>query len=86
MEKDPTTPEQLLNDHLATCVEAMRDCLAHSREPRDDDDYGNLRRNDIAYLAKLMKASARLASSLAQLKGETRHSIHVHRDVDKAEG
>ncbi|HEY0267511.1 MAG TPA: hypothetical protein VGC16_12220 [Rhizomicrobium sp.] len=80
------TPEQLLNDQLATCLAAMQDCLAHSREARSDDEYGHLRRNDLAYVAKLMKASARLTQSLARLKGDTRHSIHVTREVDKGEG
>ncbi len=80
------TPEQLLNDQLATCLAAMQDCLAQSRLSRNNDEYGHQRRNDLAYVAKLMKASARLTESLARLKGETRHSIHVHRDADKGEG
>jgi hypothetical protein len=79
------TPEQLLNDQLATCLAAMQDCLAHSREPRKDDDYGHLRRHDLRYVAKLMKASALLTQSLARLKGETRHNVHVTRE-DKGEG
>jgi hypothetical protein len=80
------TPEQLLNDQLATCLAAMQDCLAHSRETRTDDDYGHLRRHDLRYVAKLMKASALLTQSLARLKGETRQNIHVTRGVDKGEG
>jgi hypothetical protein len=79
------TPEQLLNDQLATCLAAMQDCLAHSREARTDDDYGHLRRHDLRYVAKLMKASALLTQSLARLKGETRHNVHVTRE-DKGEG
>jgi hypothetical protein len=67
--------EQLLNDQLATCLAAMQDCLAQSRAPRTNDDYGHQRRNDLAYVAKLMEASAVLTGSLARLKGETRHSI-----------
>jgi hypothetical protein len=71
------TPDELLNDQLATCLAAMQDCLAQSRQPRADDKYGHMRRNDVAYLAKLMKASARLTASLARLKGNTSHNIHV---------
>ncbi|HVV28042.1 MAG TPA: hypothetical protein VHC40_08760 [Rhizomicrobium sp.] len=82
---DTKTPEQLLNDQLAACLEAMQDCLAHSRTRYSDDTYGHRRRNDIAFVAKLMKASARLTESLASLRGETRHSIRVSREsVDKA--
>jgi hypothetical protein len=74
------TPEQLLNDQLATCLAAMQDCLTHAREGREDDRHGHLRRHDIEYVGKLMKASARLTEALAKLKGETRHNIHVSRD------
>jgi len=74
------TPEQLLNDQLATCLAAMQDCLAHARTGREDDRHGHLRRHDIDYVGKLMKASARLTEALARLKGETRHNIHVSRD------
>jgi hypothetical protein len=62
----------------------MQDCLAHSRQAHDEDKYGHMRRNDVAYVAKLMKASARLTEALAKLKGDTRHAIHVTRD--KGEG
>jgi hypothetical protein len=82
-----TAPEHLLNEHLATCLAAMQDCLAHAREPRDNDEYGNQRRGDLAYVAKLMKASARLTIALARLKGDTRHNIHVSREAaDKGGG
>ena len=77
------TPERLLNDHLAASLAAMEDCLAHSRAEKPDDPYGHQRHGDLAYVAKLMKASARLTEALAKLKGETSHNIHVHRDADK---
>lgn len=80
------TPEQLLQNQLATCLAAMQDCLAHSRASRDDDPHGHQRRHDIAYVAKLMKASARLTESLAKLRGQTRHDITVSRTVDKGQG
>jgi len=80
MEKNPAL---LLNDQLATCLAAMQDCLAHSRESRADDTYGNMRRNDVAYVAKLMKASALLTASLARLNGQTSHNIHVRHDADR---
>ena len=83
MEKNPAL---LLNDQLATCLAAMQDCLALSRETRDDDEYGHMRRHDVAYVAKLMKASALLTASLARLNGQTSHNIHVHRDADKGGG
>jgi hypothetical protein len=83
--KNNATPEQLLNDQLATCLAAMQDCLAHARAPRDDDSHGHLRRHDLGYVAKLMKASARLTESLARLKGETRQNIYVSRG-DAAQG
>jgi delta 1-pyrroline-5-carboxylate dehydrogenase len=73
------TVEDLLNDQLAACVAATQDCLAQSRLPQPDDIYGHRRRNDVAYVAKLMKASARLTEALAQLRGDTRHNIHVTR-------
>jgi len=85
MEKD-TTPEQLLQQQLATCLAAMQDCLAHSRVQNPEDRYGSQRRYDVAYVAKLMKASARLTAALARLKGETSHAVHVTRHVDKGEG
>lgn len=78
------TPEQLLQAQLATCLGAMEDCLAHARRVRDDDALGHGRRNDLAYVAKLMKASARLSTALARLRGETRHAIHVTRAGDSA--
>lgn len=74
------TPEQLLNDQLAACLAATQDCLAHSRAEKPDDPYGHQRHGDLDYVAKLMKASARLTQSLARLKGETSHAIHVTRD------
>jgi len=83
------TPEQLLNDQLAACLSAMQDCLAHSRAEKPDDPYGHQRHGDLDYVAKLMKASARLTQSLARLKGETRQNIHVTRDsatMDKGGG
>jgi bacterioferritin (cytochrome b1) len=80
------TVETLLNDQLAACLMAMQDCLAHSRKDNDDDDYGHLRREDVAHMAKLMKASARLTEALAKLKGESRMNIHVTRDGDKGSG
>jgi hypothetical protein len=79
-------PEDLLNEQLATCLAAMQDCLAHARTPQDDDPRGHLRRADLDYVAKLVKASVRLTEALARLKGETRHNIHVHRDADKRPG
>ena len=86
MMKQDSHPEQLLQDQLATCLAAMQDCLAHSRAPKNDDPYGSARRHDVAYVAKLMKASARLTESLARLRGQTRHAIHVTRQMDKGEG
>jgi hypothetical protein len=80
MEKNPAA---LLNDQLATCLAAMQDCLAHSRQARDDDTYGHMRRNDVAYVAKLMKASALLTASLGKLNGQTSHNIHVTHDDDR---
>jgi hypothetical protein len=79
MTKDNTTPEALLNAQLAACLAAMQDCLVHSRDARDDDQHGHLRRHDIATVGKLMKASARLTEALARLKGETRQDIYVLR-------
>ena len=70
-------PETLVTEHLATCLAAMQDCLAQSRRDRTDDEYGHQRRNDLAYVAKLMKASARLTTALARLKGDNKMSIHV---------
>ena len=85
MTKPPPTPERLIHDQLASCLAAMQDCLAHSRKDKDDDKYGHLRRNDVAYVAKLMKASARLTEALAKLKGESFQTIRVEK-VDKAGG
>jgi len=73
------TVEDLLETQLAACLAATEDCLAQSRVKHKDDAYGHQRRNDVAYLAKLMKASARLTEAMAQLRGNTRHSIHVTR-------
>ena len=78
--KRESTPEDLIHDHLATCLAAMQDCLKNARAPNSEDDYGHLRRNDIAHFAKLMKASARLTEALAKLKGKSRHDIYVVRD------
>ncbi len=74
------SPEQLLQDQLAACLAATQDCLAHSRAAHADDPYGHQRRHDLAYVPKLMKASARLTEALARLRGETRHNVHVTRD------
>jgi len=82
--KTHPTPETLLTDQLAACLEAMRDCIDMSRKPNAEDDYGNLRREDLAHVAKLMKASARLTEALAKLKGETSQNIRVTRqNVDR---
>jgi len=72
-------PEDLLRAQLGACLAATQDCLAHSRAPRADDERGHLRHNELHYVAKLMKASARLTEALARLKGQTRHDIHVTR-------
>ena len=79
------TVEDLLETQLAACLAATEDCLAQSRVKHKDDTYGHRRRNDVAYVAKLMKASARLTEALAQLRGDTMHRIHVTRaaQVDK---
>ena len=77
------TAEDLINRQLAACVAATEDCLAHSRTPRDDDAYGEMRGNDLACIARLMKASARLTAAMAQLRGERQQTIHVRRSVDK---
>jgi hypothetical protein len=79
------TPEHLLNNQLAACLAAMHDCLAHSRAPNPDDTYGHRRRDDIAYIAKLVKASARLTEAMSKLKGSTRHDIHVTRDAARGD-
>jgi hypothetical protein len=79
------TVEDLLNDQFAACVAATEDCLAQSRLPREDDKYGHGRQNELDYVAKLMKASARLTTALAQLRGERRQTIHVHRSEDKGD-
>jgi hypothetical protein len=57
----------------------MQDCLEHSRAESGNDAHGHLRRNDVAYVAKLMKASARLTEALAKLRGQSRIDIHVQR-------
>jgi hypothetical protein len=80
------TVEDLLQDQIAACVGATEDCLAQSRLPRDDDQYGELRQSELDYVAKLLKASARLTEALAQLRGERSQTIHVRRSVDKGEG
>ena len=89
MEKDPTTPEDLLSRQIATCLAAMQDCLEKSRQPRrSDDTYDRERSRNLDYVASLMKASAKLTTALALLKGDTRHSqdIRVTRSVDKGVG
>ena len=73
------TPEDLLREQLAACLAATQDCLVHSRAPHPDDERGHLRHSELLYVAKLMKASARLTTALARLKGQTRHDIHVLR-------
>ena len=81
--------EDLLQDQLAACLAATQDCLDRSRQPATDDPYGHMRRNDVAYVARLMKASARLTEALAKLRGESRQTIHVTRGVvgvDKGRG
>ena len=80
------TVEDLLQHQLAACLAATEDCLAHSRTPRDDDRYGEQRQGELDYVARLMKASARLTEALAQLRGESRQTIHVRRSVDKGAG
>lgn len=81
-----TNAEHLLGQQLAACLAAIQDCLAHSRAGREDDPFGHQRRNDLAYAAKLVKASARLTEALAKLRGETHHEITVNRTVDKGQG
>jgi hypothetical protein len=73
------TPETLIASQMAACLAAMQDCLAHSRADNGNDSHGHLRRNDVAYFAKLMKASALLTEALARLKGQSRIDIHVRR-------
>lgn len=73
--------EDLLQDQLAACLAATQDCLDRSRQTSADDPYGHIRRHDVAYVAKLMKASARLTEALAKLRGESRQTIHVTRGV-----
>ena len=80
------TAEDLLNSQLAACVAATEDCLAQSRRPRDDDPRGHLRQIELDYVAKLMKAAARLTSAMAQLRGEKNQTIHVKRSGDRGEG
>jgi hypothetical protein len=81
----PST-DQTLNSQLAACLAAMEDCLAQSQRPRTDDPHGQQRRAELAYVAKLMKASARLTEALAKLKGETSQNIRVTRSVEKPQG
>ncbi len=73
------SPETLIGSQLAACLAAMQDCLEHSRAESGNDAHGHLRRNDVAYVAKLMKASARLTEALAKLKGQSQVTIHVQR-------
>ena len=79
----PQTVEALLQNQLSACVAATEDCLVQSRVARADDSEGQLRRLDLDYVVKLMKASARLTEALAQLRGERRQEIHVRRSVDR---
>jgi len=82
MEKDATTPEDVLNRQLATCLAAMQDCLQKSRAPCPDNDvYDRARTRNLDQVATLMKASAELTLALAKLKGETSHNIHVTRQA-----
>jgi hypothetical protein len=85
MTKENST-DQLLNHQLTTCLQAMQDCLDHSRQARDDGGRGHLRREDVACVAKLMKASARLTEALARLNGQTRLDIRVTRTGEGAPG
>ena len=78
MEKDANHPEDLLARQLATCLAAMQDCLEKSRAPAEDD-YDSTRSDELSHVPRLMKASARLTTALARLKGETSHNIHVTR-------
>ena len=73
------TPETLIASQMAACLAAMQDCLEHSRTENSNDSHGHLRRNDVAFFAKLMKASARLTEALAKLKGQSRIDIRVQR-------
>jgi hypothetical protein len=74
------TVEDLLRQQLAVCVAATEDCLAQTRLPIEDDTYGYKRGNALAYIARLMKASARLTDAMAGLRGERRQTIHVRRE------
>lgn len=81
------TPEHLLSQQLATCLTAMQDCLVESRKPHEDDPYGHLRLNELDYVGRLMKASARLTLALARLRGETNQNIRVtHGRADAKDG
>ena len=80
------TVETLLQNQLAACVAATEDCLAHARTPRENDKYGELRQSELDYLAKLVKAAARLTAALAQLRGERHQTIHVRRSVETVGG
>jgi hypothetical protein len=80
------TVEDLLNDQLAACVAATEDCLAHSRLPQDGDKFGHGRRNDVEFVAKLLKASARLTEALGALRGERHQTIRVQRETVGKEG
>jgi hypothetical protein len=47
-----------------------------AKPPADDRRSGD-RLNELEYVAKLLKASARLTIALAHLRGDTSHRIHV---------
>ncbi len=51
-------PKHCSTTSLPRCLAATQDCLARSRAPYEDDGEGHLRRTDLDYVAKLMKASA----------------------------
>jgi len=75
------TVEDMLNDQIAACVAATEDCLAHSRLEKPDDAYGAARHHELDYVARLLKANARLTDALAHLRGESRQTIHVTREA-----
>src|SRR6185503_21188848 len=58
------TVEDMLNDQIAACVAATEDCLAHSRLEKPDDAYGAARHHELDYVARLLKANARLTDAL----------------------
>lgn len=78
------TVEDLVRDQMAACLAATEDCLALSRTVRDDDKYGHARQADLDYVAKLLKANARLIEALASLRGDSSHTIYVRKNA--AEG